>query len=178
MDLRDREGITQIVFDPQNSSLKENFSKIKSESVISINGIVEKRIGSTSNAQPPTGAIEVHASGNDCYNVSKTPPFPMDDSADKVGEELKMTYRYLDLRRQSNLDILRLRHKTNQSIRNYLDSVNFTEVETPMLFKSSEGAREFLVPSRMNLVHFMRFHNHLSNINRCSWSQGWRNIIN
>ena len=75
----------------------------------------------------------------------------MDESADKVGEELKMTYRYLDLRRQSNLDILRLRHKTNQSIRNYLDSVNFTEVETPMLFKSTpEGAREFLVPSRMN----------------------------
>ena len=151
VDLRDREGITQIVFDPQNTSLKDHFSQIKPESVISITGVVEKRIGNTINAQLSTGAIEVHASEMNVHNVSKTPPFPMDDTADKVGEELKMTYRYLDLRRQSNLDILRLRHKTNQSIRNYLDSVHFTEVETPMLFKSTpEGAREFLVPSRMN----------------------------
>ena len=151
VDLRDREGITQIVFDPQNASLKDHFNQIKPESVISISGVVEKRVGNTSNAQLTTGAIEVHASDIIIHNVSKTPPFPMDDSADKVGEELKMTYRYLDLRRQSNLDILRLRHKTNQSIRNYLDSVAFTEVETPMLFKSTpEGAREFLVPSRMN----------------------------
>jgi aspartyl-tRNA synthetase len=151
VDLRDREGITQIVFDPQNHSLKENFAKIKPESVLSIAGIVEKRIGETSNSHLSTGAIEVHASEMVVHNVSKTPPFPMDDSADKVGEELKMTYRYLDLRRKSNLEILRLRHKTNQSIRNYLDSVDFTEVETPMLFKSTpEGAREFLVPSRMN----------------------------
>jgi len=151
VDLRDREGITQIVFDPQNSSLKGMFSQIKPESVISITGLVEKRIGNTINTQLPTGAIEVHVSDMIVHNVSKTPPFPMDDTADKVGEELKMTYRYLDLRRRSNLDVLRLRHKTNQSIRNYLDSVNFTEVETPMLFKSTpEGAREFLVPSRMN----------------------------
>ena len=151
VDLRDREGITQIVFDPQNHSLKVNFAKIKPESVLSIAGIVEKRIGETSNSHLLTGAIEVHASEMVVHNVSKTPPFPMDDSADKVGEELKMTYRYLDLRRKSNLEILRLRHKTNQSIRNYLDSVDFTEVETPMLFKSTpEGAREFLVPSRMN----------------------------
>ena len=151
VDLRDREGITQIVFDPQNASLKDNFNQIKPESVISISGVVKIRVGNTSNAQLSTGAIEVHASDMVIHNVSKTPPFPMDDSADKVGEELKMTYRYLDLRRQSNLDILRLRHKTNQSIRNYLDSVAFTEVETPILFKSTpEGAREFLVPSRMN----------------------------
>ena len=151
VDLRDREGITQIVFDPQNLSLKDNFNQIKPESVISISGVVAKRVGNTSNAQLSTGAIEVHASDIIIHNVSKTPPFPMDDTADKVGEELKMTYRYLDLRRKSNLDMLRLRHKTNQSIRNFLDSVNFTEVETPMLFKSTpEGAREFLVPSRMN----------------------------
>ena len=151
VDLRDREGITQIVFDPQNTSLKDHFSQIKPESVISIVGVVEKRIGNTINAQLSTGAIEIHASDITVHNVSKTPPFPMDDTANKVGEELKMTYRYLDLRRQSNQNILRLRHKTNQSIRNYLDSFYFTEVETPMLFKSTpEGAREFLVPSRMN----------------------------
>ena len=155
VDLRDREGITQIVFDPQNASLKDHFNQIKPESVISISGVVEKRVGDTSNAQLSTGDIEVHASDMIIHNVSKTPPFPMDDSADKVGEELKMTYRYLDLRRQSNLKILRLRHKTNQSIRNYLDSFAFTEVETPMLFKSTpEGAREFLVPSRMNPGYF------------------------
>ena len=151
VDLRDQEGITQIVFDPQNTSLQENFNQIKPESVISLSGIVQKRVGNTSNSQLLTGAIEIHASDLQIHNVSKTPPFPMDDSADRVGEELKMTYRYLDLRRKSNLDMLRLRHKTNQSIRNFLDSVNFTEVETPMLFKSTpEGAREFLVPSRMN----------------------------
>ncbi len=155
VDLRDREGITQIVFDPQNASLEDHFNQIKPESVISISGVVEKRVGDTSNAQLSTGDIEVHASDMIIHNVSKTPPFPMDDSADKVGEELKMTYRYLDLRRQSNLKILRLRHKTNQSIRNYLDSFAFTEVETPMLFKSTpEGAREFLVPSRMNPGYF------------------------
>ena len=151
VDLRDREGITQIVFDPQNARLKDDFNLIKPESVIAVSGVVEERVGNTSNVQLSTGSIEVHASDIIIHNVSKTPPFPMDDSADKVGEELKMTYRYLDLRRRSNLDILRLRHKTNQSIRNYLDSVDFTEVETPMLFKSTpEGAREFLVPSRMN----------------------------
>ena len=151
VDLRDREGITQIVFDPQTQSLKRDFHRIKPESVISITGSVEKRVGNTSNANLSTGGIEVHVSDLIVHNVSKTPPFPMNDSANKVGEDLKMTYRYLDLRRKSNLDILRLRHKTNKSIRNYLDSVAFTEVETPMLFKSTpEGAREFLVPSRMN----------------------------
>jgi aspartyl-tRNA synthetase len=151
VDLRDREGLTQVVLDPLNESLKALFSKIKPESVLSVSGTVKDRIGETVNKQLDTGAIEVHAESVDIHNVSKTPPFPMDDSADKVSEELRMTYRYLDLRRRSNLKILRLRHKTSQSIRNYLDTVGFTEVETPMLFKSTpEGAREFLVPSRMN----------------------------
>lgn len=151
VDLRDREGLTQVVLDPLNESLKALFPKIKPESVLSVSGTVKDRIGETVNQQLDTGAIEVHAESVDIHNVSKTPPFPMDDSADKVSEELRMTYRYLDLRRRSNLKILRLRHKTSQSIRNYLDTVGFTEVETPMLFKSTpEGAREFLVPSRMN----------------------------
>lgn len=151
VDLRDREGLTQVVLDPQNTALKELFVKIKPESVLSVQGVVKERLGETVNDHLNTGAIEVHATDLFIHNVSKTPPFPMDASADKVGEELRMTYRYLDLRRQSNIDILRLRHKTSQSIRNYLDSEGFTEVETPMLFKSTpEGAREFLVPSRMN----------------------------
>lgn len=151
VDLRDREGLTQVVLDPLNEPLKALFPKIKPESVLSVSGVVKDRVGETVNQQLETGSIEVHAENILIHNVSKTPPFPMDDSADKVSEELRMTYRYLDLRRRSNLKILRLRHKTSQSIRNYLDTVGFTEVETPMLFKSTpEGAREFLVPSRMN----------------------------
>ena len=154
VDLRDREGITQIVFDPQIVELKSNFNSIKPESVISVSGCVQ-RITGTINSQLPTGSIEVHTNELIIHNVSKTPPFPLDDSADKVSDELKMTYRYLDLRRRSNIDILRLRHETNKSIRSYLDSKLFIEVETPMLFKSTpEGAREFLVPSRNNYGAF------------------------
>lgn len=155
VDLRDREGITQIVFDPNNDDLSKDFSRIKSETVISVRGTVKKRLANSSNDHISTGTIEVYATDLTIHNISKTPPFPMDNSADKVSEELKMKYRYLDLRRASNLNILRLRHSTNKSIRNYLDSLNFTEVETPMLFKSTpEGAREFLVPSRMNPGNF------------------------
>ena len=151
VDLRDREGLTQIVLDPSNKDLEAQFGSIKPESVISVRGSVAERLGDTVNTSLATGAIEVHACELKILNVSKTPPFPMDDSADKVGEDLRMTYRYLDLRRRRNLDILRLRHQTSQAIRNYMDSESFIEVETPMLFKSTpEGAREFLVPSRMN----------------------------
>ncbi len=151
VDLRDREGLTQIVLDPANKQLESQFGSIKPESVIAVSGEVRERIGDTINARLATGAIEVHAEALEILNVSKTPPFPMDDSADKVGEDLRMTYRYLDLRRTRNLDILRLRHRTSQAIRNFMDEEAFIEVETPMLFKSTpEGAREFLVPSRMN----------------------------
>jgi aspartyl-tRNA synthetase len=151
VDLRDREGLTQIVLDPSNKDLEAQFVSIKPESVIAVSGEVRERIGDTINTGLATGAIEVHAQTLEILNISKTPPFPMDDSADKVGEDLRMTYRYLDLRRTRNLDILRLRHRTSQAIRNFMDEAAFIEVETPMLFKSTpEGAREFLVPSRMN----------------------------
>lgn len=151
IDLRDREGLTQIVLDPANKELEAKFSSIKPESVIAVSGVVNERLGDTVNEALATGAIEVHAETLEILNISKTPPFPMDDSADKVGEDLRMTYRYLDLRRSRNLEILRLRHRTSQAIRNFMDEAAFIEVETPMLFKSTpEGAREFLVPSRMN----------------------------
>ncbi|MFP4069712.1 MAG: aspartate--tRNA ligase [Opitutales bacterium] len=151
VDLRDREGLTQIVLDPANQELEAQFGSIKTESVISVGGKVEERLGDTVNPNLATGEIEVHATELKVLNVSKTPPFPMDDSADKVGEDLRMTYRYLDLRRSSNQKLLRLRHRTSRAIRDYMDEQSFTEVETPMLFKSTpEGAREFLVPSRMN----------------------------
>ena len=151
VDLRDREGRTQIVLDPSNPGLEAQFSSIKPESVISVSGRVEARFGGTANTKLATGEIEVHATDLEILNVSKTPPFPMDETADKVGEDLRMTYRYLDLRRAANTRMLRMRHKTSKAIRDFMDSQNFIEVETPILFKSTpEGAREFLVPSRMN----------------------------
>ena len=151
VDLRDREGLTQIVLDPANKSLEAQFGSIKPESVISITGKVDERFGGTSNAKLETGEIEVHATDLEILNVSKTPPFPMDDSADKVSEDLRMTYRYLDLRRATNTKMLKMRHATSRAVRDYMDAHEFIEVETPMLFKSTpEGAREFLVPSRMN----------------------------
>ena len=151
VDLRDREGVTQIVLDPSKKNLEAHFGSIKPESVISITGKVEERLGGTSNEKLATGEIEVHVTDLEILNVSKTPPFPMDDSADKVSEDLRMTHRYLDLRRTTNLEMLKKRHATSRAVRNYMDSQGFIEVETPMLFKSTpEGAREFLVPSRMN----------------------------
>lgn len=151
VDLRDREGLTQIVFDPANKELEAQFGSIKPESVIAVTGTVQERIAEAVNPNLATGEIEVQAAELKIHNVSKTPPFPMDDSADKTSEDIRMTYRYLDLRRSSNLKLMRLRHETSRAIRNYMDEQAFMEVETPMLFKSTpEGAREFLVPSRMN----------------------------
>ena len=151
VDLRDREGVTQLVLDPSNPGLEGHFASIKPESVIGVTGRVQARLEGSVNAKLATGAIELLVTELTIFNVSKTPPFPMDASADRVSEDLKMSYRYLDLRRASNLDILRMRHKTSRAIRDYMDDAAFIEVETPMLFKSTpEGAREFLVPSRMN----------------------------
>lgn len=151
VDLRDREGLTQIVLDPGNAGLEAQFGSIKPESVIEVSGTVQERIAEAVNSNLETGGIELHAAELKVHNVSKTPPFPMDDSADKTSEDIRMTYRYLDLRRRANLEVLRMRHRTSRAIREYMDENAFIEVETPMLFKSTpEGAREFLVPSRMN----------------------------
>ena len=151
LDLRDREGKTQVVLDPENQTLSELFPKLKPESVIEVSGEVRNRDAGTENANLDTGDVELFASNIIVHNQSKTPPFPLDDSADKVGEDLRLTYRYLDLRRISNLNSLKLRHRASMAIRKYFDDQNFLEIETPMLFKSTpEGAREFLVPSRLN----------------------------
>jgi aspartyl-tRNA synthetase len=151
LDLRDREGKTQVVLDPENQTLSELFPKLKPESVIEVNGEVRNRDEGTENANLDTGDIELFASNIIVHNQSKTPPFPLDDSADKVGEDLRLTYRYLDLRRESNLNSLKLRHRASMAIREYFDDQDFLEIETPILFKSTpEGAREFLVPSRLN----------------------------
>jgi len=155
IDLRDREGRTQIVFDPENEALASQFGNLKPESVIEIIGETLKRSDETVNTSLDTGEIEVHATSLIIHNVSETPPFPMDETADKVNEDLRLTHRYLDLRRPSNINVLRLRHKAAQATRKYFDDNDFIEVETPMLFKSTpEGAREFLVPSRLNPGEF------------------------
>ena len=151
LDLRDREGITQIVFHPGKKELFEEAQKLRSESVVQIFGKVCRREDGTANKNLPTGDIEIDCERMVVHNACEILPFPLDDSADRVNEDLRLQYRYLDLRRTRNLNLLRMRHKASKAIRDYLDSENFTEIETPMLFKSTpEGAREFLVPSRLN----------------------------
>ena len=153
VDLRDRCGITQVKFDPNlDKAVAEKASHLKQESVISIQGKVTKRPEGTENANLPTGQIEIEASQLDILNISDTPPFPLDDAGgDKVNEDLRLTYRYLDLRRPKMRRNIFVRHKATKSIRDYFDSQEFIEVETPALFKSTpEGAREYLVPSRIH----------------------------
>lgn len=152
VDLRDREGITQVVFHPDVKAVYEQAQKLKDESVIEVFGKVSAREEGTKNPNLKTGDIEVIASDMIIHNICQVLPFPLEDErADKVNEDLRLQYRYLDLRRPRNLNLLRTRHKTAQSIREYLNSQDFVEVETPILFKSTpEGAREFVVPSRTN----------------------------
>ena len=119
LDLRDREGKTQVVLDPENKELSELFPRLKPESVIEVSGEVRNREGSTVNPNLDTGEVEVFASSILVHNQSKTPPFPLDDSADKVGEDLRMTYRYLDLRRTPNLQALKLRHEASMAVRTF-----------------------------------------------------------
>lgn len=149
IDLRDREGITQLVLDPQR--FKEQIVDLKPESVIEIHGTVSVRPDATINLNLPTGEVEVHVKDLVIHNICQTLPFPLDEKAEKVSEDLRLAYRYLDLRRKPNQERLRLRHRAANVIRNYLDEHGFFEIETPALFKSTpEGAREFLVPSRLN----------------------------
>ena len=155
VDLRDREGITQVVFHPE-CPVYRDAQKLKDESVIQIFGTVAMRENDTVNPSLKTGEIEVVADNMIIHNVCETLPFPLDNErAAKVNEDLRLQYRYLDLRRPRNLNLLRMRHKAAKALREYLDSNGFTEVETPILFKSTpEGAREFLVPSRLNPGQF------------------------
>lgn len=153
IDLRDRHGVTQILFDPQDDpGLARKASGLKPESVVGIEGVVRERPKETVNEKLPTGAIEVAASSLAIHNLSDTPPFPIDDAqGDKVHEDLRLTYRYLDLRRPKMRRILQLRHDAAHAARTFFNDNGFLEVETPALFKSTpEGAREYLVPSRLN----------------------------
>ena len=157
IDLRDRKGLTQVKFDPQiNPRMGEQAARLKLESVVAVTGPVAPRPPGTENPALPTGEIEVDATGLEILNLSDTPPFPLDDAGgDKVNEDLRLTYRYLDLRRPKMRRNLVIRHKATKTVRDYFDEQEFIEVETPALFKSTpEGAREYLVPSRIHPGHF------------------------
>ncbi|MFA5264089.1 MAG: aspartate--tRNA ligase [Opitutaceae bacterium] len=157
IDLRDRKGITQVKFDPQdNANLGAEAAHLKPESVIGIAGKVVLRPEGMVNASLPTGEVEVSSAALEIFNVSETPPFPLDDAGgDKVNEDIRLTYRYLDLRRPKMLKNLTVRHRATKAVRDYFDSKDFIEVETPALFKSTpEGAREYLVPSRIHAGQF------------------------
>lgn len=153
VDLRDRYGITQIVFNNENDSeLTERANRLGREFVIQVKGAVAER--SSKNAKMPTGDIEIIASELNVLSESLTPPFTIEDNTDG-GDDIRMKYRYLDLRRNSVRANLELRHRMTILIRNFLDSRDFIEVETPILIGSTpEGARDFVVPSRMNPGQF------------------------
>ena len=153
IDLRDRYGITQLAFNMDtNAELCEKARKLGREYVLSITGNVAER--SNKNAKIPTGDIEIIVENIDVLNKSKTPPFTIEDQSDG-GDELRMKYRYLDLRRNPVRKNIELRHKMSIETRNYLNGLNFVEIETPFLIKSTpEGARDFVVPSRMNEGEF------------------------
>ncbi|MDC3260339.1 aspartate--tRNA ligase [Winogradskyella sp.] len=154
VDLRDRYGITQLYFDEEQTAkqILENVQKLGREFVIQITGKVQER--ASKNPNIPTGDIEILVSKLTILNSSIVPPFTIDDETDG-GDDLRMKYRYLDIRRNPISDNLIFRHKVAQIVRNYLSNEGFIEVETPYLIKSTpEGARDFVVPSRMNEGQF------------------------
>ncbi|RKQ37881.1 aspartate--tRNA ligase [Oceanobacillus halophilus] len=155
IDLRDKSGLVQVVFNPDFSQeALETAEKIRSEYVVEINGQVVGREESTYNPAMKTGKIEVIANEITILNKSKTPPFAIQDETD-VAEDLRLKYRYIDLRRSALQETFKLRHQTTQAIRNFLNDDGFLEMETPILTKSTpEGARDYLVPSRVHPGEF------------------------
>ncbi len=152
VDLRDREGILQLVFDPDRPDIFETAEHIRSEYVLRVNGRVRQRPDGTINDNLPTGRVEVLAHDLEVLNQSETPPFHQDEQAN---EELRLKYRYLDLRRAGMQANLRLRHRVTMALREYLDAKGFIDLETPMLTKATpEGARDYLVPSRTHMGRF------------------------
>ncbi len=153
VDLRDRYGITQIVFDNErNSSLTDSANHLGREYVVQIKGTVSER--TSKNPNMPTGDIEIIADEVNVLNPSEVPPFTIEDESDG-GDDIRMRYRYLDLRRSCVRKNLELRHRMTMEVRRYLDGKGFLEIETPMLVGSTpEGARDFVVPSRMNPGQF------------------------
>ncbi|MGE6491849.1 aspartate--tRNA ligase [Exiguobacterium sp. NPDC077395] len=149
IDLRDRTGIVQVVVRPENEAVHQLAETIRSEYVLDVKGTVLER--ENKNPNMPTGNIEVIASEINILNAAKMTPIPIGDEAENVSEDLRLKYRYLDLRRPALQETFRLRSKTSNTIRNFLTEQEFLEVETPILTKSTpEGARDYLVPSRVH----------------------------
>jgi len=150
VDLRDRSGIVQVVFNPEiNQAAHEKAKQVRSEDVIAVRGVLSRRPPETINRELSTGEVELLVHEVRLLNASEVPPFPIEDDGE-VTENTRLKYRYLDLRRPRSLAPLTLRHRMTKKIRDYFDSLGFIEVETPVLTKSTpEGARDYLVPSRM-----------------------------
>ena len=154
IDLRDREGIVQVVFDPDG---KDNFAladKVRSEYVLQVTGTVRGRSAETINPNMPTGEIEVYGRQLEILNTADTPPFQLDEHT-QVGEDVRLKYRYLDLRRHDMQKNLAFRANAAAVIRNFLDEQGFLDIETPLLTRATpEGARDYLVPSRTHEGQF------------------------
>ena len=156
VDLRDREGIVQIVFNPDFSEEALQVAEtVRSEYVVEVQGVVTKRDAETINPKIKTGQVEVQVSNIEIINKSETPPFSINVENVIVDENIRLKYRYLDLRRQELAQTFKMRHQTTRSIRQYLDNNGFFDIETPVLTKSTpEGARDYLVPSRVHEGEF------------------------
>ena len=153
IDLRDREGLVQIVCDPDRAATFAAADRVRNEFVLRVTGLVRRRPEGTVNPGLRSGEIEVLAHELEILNAAATPPFMIDE--EHLSEEVRLKYRYLDLRREPMQKALRLRHATARAVRGYLDANGFIDVETPVLYKSTpEGAREFLVPSRLHEGQF------------------------
>ena len=154
LDLRDREGIVQVVFDPDAGDFFEQADRVRSEYVLQVTGKVRARSEATVNANMATGEIEVYGTQLEILNSATTPPFQMDEHI-TVGEDVRLKYRYMDLRRTEMQNSLRFRSKITNSIRNYLDELGFLDIETPIMTRATpEGARDYLIPSRTHPGQF------------------------
>ncbi|SUJ18592.1 aspartyl-tRNA synthetase [Staphylococcus arlettae] len=156
IDLRDREGYVQIVFNPSFSEeALATAESVRSEYVVEVTGVVTKRDPDTVNPKIATGQVEVQVSEINIINKAETPPFSINEENQNVDENIRLKYRYLDLRRQELAQTFKMRHQTTRSIRQYLDQDGFYDIETPVLTKSTpEGARDYLVPSRVHEGEF------------------------
>lgn len=153
IDLRDRDGMVQVVYDPDKPEMFATAEKVRNEFVLQVTGRVRLRPEGTQNPNMPTGMVEILGLELNIVNASETPPFVLDD--ENVSEELRLRYRYLDLRRPEMLQRLRLRSKITTAMRHYLDAQDFLDIETPMLTRATpEGARDYLVPSRTHAGSF------------------------
>ena len=166
IDLRDREGLAQIVFDPDRPESFAVADAVRNEYVLKITGKVRHRPEGTTNPDLPTGEVEMLGYEIEILNSAKTPPFQLDD--ENVHDDVKLKYRYIDLRRDEMQRNMKLRAAITKAMRSFLDDNGFLEIETPMLTRATpEGARDYLVPSRTHPGEFFALPNHHNYLNSC-----------